>query len=182
MSTKFELTRRDLLLSLPALAVARKAFAQAGAPTLRVARAEPHDAQRVGSRSARWTSIRASSACPSRRGRARRSSCASARGRPSSRRRRPAARRASLIYCVAVENFNVDQVVKALAAHGVTKAEGEGGGLAGGPMKVRVRMRGPEAGGAREGTPEILLRRSGRHHLQLQDPKYAGGAGKLGDV
>ena len=35
MSTKFELSRRDLLLSLPALAVARKAFAQAGAPMLR---------------------------------------------------------------------------------------------------------------------------------------------------
>jgi len=83
---------------------------------------------------------------------------------------------------VAVENFDVDQVVKTLAAHGVTKAEGEGGGLAGGPMKVRVRMRGPEAGGAREGTPEIFFADQDGITMQLQDPKYAGGAGKLGDV
>src|SRR3954470_16616720 len=45
-------------------------------------------------------------------------------------------------YCVTVENFSVDRVLRVLAAHGVQRDEGTGGGLSGGPMKVRVRMRG----------------------------------------
>ena len=49
-------------------------------------------------------------------------------------------------------------------------------------MKVRVRMRGPELGGAREGTPEIFFADHDGIVVQLQDVKYGGGAGVLGDV
>jgi catechol 2,3-dioxygenase-like lactoylglutathione lyase family enzyme len=48
--------------------------------------------------------------------------------------------------CVTVEDFSVDPILFVLAAHGITKTEDSSGGLSGGPMKVRVRMRSPEAG------------------------------------
>ena len=85
-------------------------------------------------------------------------------------------------YCVTVEDFNVDRVLKVLADHGVSKADATGGGLSGGPMKVRVRMRGPESGGAPGGTPEIYVGDPDGIVVQLQDPKYCGGGGVLGDV
>lgn len=84
--------------------------------------------------------------------------------------------------CVTVEDFNVDRILNVLAAHGVTKAEGAGGGLSGGPMKVRVRMRGPEVGGAKEGTPEVYFADADGIVTQLQDPRYCGGSGLLGEV
>lgn len=85
-------------------------------------------------------------------------------------------------YCVTVDDFNVDRVLKVLADHGVSKAEATGGGLAGGPMKVRVRMRGPESGGAPGGTPEIYVGDPDGIVVQLQDPRYCGGGGVLGDA
>lgn len=85
-------------------------------------------------------------------------------------------------YCVTVDDFNVDRVLKVLADHGVSKADGAGGGLAGGPMKVRVRMRGPESGGAPGGTPEIYVGDPDGIVVQLQDPRYCGGGGVLGDA
>lgn len=85
-------------------------------------------------------------------------------------------------YCVTIENFNVDRVLQVLAAHGVSRADGTGGGLSGGPMKVRVRMRGPESGGAPGGTPEIYVGDPDGIVVQLQDPRYCGGGGALGDV
>ncbi len=82
-------------------------------------------------------------------------------------------------YCLTVENFNVDRLMKVLAEHGVTPVDAgaTGGGLSGGPMKSRVRMRGPEAGGAKEGSPEIYFGDPDGIVVQLQDPKYCGGAG-----
>lgn len=85
-------------------------------------------------------------------------------------------------YCVTVEDFNVDRVLKVLADHGITRAEGAGGGLSGGPMKVRVRMRGPESGGAPGGTPELYVGDPDGIVVQLQDPRYCGGSGALGEV
>jgi catechol 2,3-dioxygenase-like lactoylglutathione lyase family enzyme len=85
-------------------------------------------------------------------------------------------------YCVTIEDFNVDRVLKVLADHGITRAEGTGGGLSGGAMKVRVRMRGPESGGAPGGTPEIYVGDPDGIVVQLQDPRYCGGGGVLGDV
>ena len=85
-------------------------------------------------------------------------------------------------YCVSIDDFNVDRVLKVLADHGVTKADAAGGGLSGGPMKVRVRMRGPESGGAPGGTPEVYVGDPDGIIVQLQDPRYCGGGGVLGDA
>jgi catechol 2,3-dioxygenase-like lactoylglutathione lyase family enzyme len=87
-------------------------------------------------------------------------------------------------YCLTVQNFNVDRLMKVLADNGVTPVEAgaNGGGLSGGPMKSRVRMRGPDAGGAKEGSPEIYFGDPDGIVIQLQDPKYCGGAGVLGEM
>jgi len=79
-------------------------------------------------------------------------------------------------FCVTVEDFNVDRIVTALAEFGVTKSD------ANGPMKIRVRMRGPENGGAKEGTPELYLGDPDGIQCQLQDVTYCGGGGVKGNV
>jgi len=61
----------------------------------------------------------------------------------------PVRRRRTSIHLLGVDNFNVDRIIGTLRQHGITKGDSAG------PMKVRVRMRGPEAGGAKEGTPEL---------------------------
>jgi catechol 2,3-dioxygenase-like lactoylglutathione lyase family enzyme len=78
--------------------------------------------------------------------------------------------------CVGIEEFNVDRIVKLLADHDVTRSDLRGA------MKVQVRTRGPEAGGAKGGTPEVYLGDPDGIILQLQDWRYCGGAGALGDV
>jgi len=78
--------------------------------------------------------------------------------------------------CLGVENFNVDRLIGILGRHGITKND------AAGPMQVRVRMRGLEAGGAREGTPELSFGDPDGIVIQLQDSRYCGGAGALGNV
>ena len=84
--------------------------------------------------------------------------------------------------CVTVDDFSVDRILVVLAAHGITKTEGGSGGLSGGPMKVRVRMRGPEAGGATAGTPEIYFGDPDGIVMQLQDSRYCGGSGTFGEI
>lgn len=87
--------------------------------------------------------------------------------------------------CLGVEDFHVERLTRILAQHGVTRvdpAAGGGGGLSGGPMRMRVRMRGPDAGGAKEGTPELYVGDPNGFVIQLQDPRYCGGAGPLGTV
>jgi catechol 2,3-dioxygenase-like lactoylglutathione lyase family enzyme len=78
-------------------------------------------------------------------------------------------------FCMTVENFNVDRIQKALADHGVAKGDP-------GPMKTWVRMRGPDAGGAQQGTPELYFGDPDGIVVQLQDVTYCGGAGALGNV
>jgi catechol 2,3-dioxygenase-like lactoylglutathione lyase family enzyme len=95
-------------------------------------------------------------------------------------------------YGMAVENANkglleTEPILKALAAHGVTKAEGTSGGLSGGPMKARVVMRGADRGGSPEGTPELFVGDPDGIVpdgivIQLQDSVYCGGAGGLGNL
>jgi catechol 2,3-dioxygenase-like lactoylglutathione lyase family enzyme len=85
-------------------------------------------------------------------------------------------------FCLAVENFDADRAMAILAGRGVTRAESTGGGLSGGAMKARVRMRGPESGGAPGGTPELYFGDPDGIVVQLQDVRYCGGAGVLGEV
>jgi catechol 2,3-dioxygenase-like lactoylglutathione lyase family enzyme len=88
--------------------------------------------------------------------------------------------------CLGVEDFNVDGLTAILAGRGIARTDeagnAGGGGLGGGPLKMRVRVRGPETGGAREGTPELYFSDPDGVVMQLQDPRYCGGAGPLGNV
>ncbi len=85
-------------------------------------------------------------------------------------------------YGLTVENFNADRLVATLFAHGIARADASAAGLSGGPMKVRVRMRGPQEGGAKEGTSEVFVGDPDGVIFQLQDPAYCGGAGALGQT
>jgi catechol 2,3-dioxygenase-like lactoylglutathione lyase family enzyme len=83
---------------------------------------------------------------------------------------------------LGIDDFSTDRVTSALSAHGVMMADaGSGPGL-GGALKMRAQKRGPEAGGAREGTPEVFFTDPDGVLVQLQDPRYCGGAGALGNV
>ena len=79
-------------------------------------------------------------------------------------------------YCLGVDGFNVDRIMATLAEHGVAKSE------AAGPMKAAVTLRGPAGGGAKEGTPDLLFGDPDGIVCQLQDASYCGGAGPLGNV
>lgn len=85
------------------------------------------------------------------------------------------ARPAIAHFCMTVDRFSVERVTRALADHGVLKGDP-------GPMKTWVRMRGPDAGGANEGTPELHLGDPDGIDVQLQDIGYCGGAGPLGNL
>jgi catechol 2,3-dioxygenase-like lactoylglutathione lyase family enzyme len=83
---------------------------------------------------------------------------------------------------VSVENFNADRLAGILAQHGIAKAAPGDPGLSGGPMKMRIRLRGPENGGAKDGTSELFFGDPEGLVVQLTDTKYCGGAGALGEV
>ena len=57
-------------------------------------------------------------------------------------------------YCLGIEGFNVDRVMAALAANGVTKADAVA------PMKAHVAMRGPEMNGAKAPAAMFETKRS----------------------
>jgi catechol 2,3-dioxygenase-like lactoylglutathione lyase family enzyme len=95
---------------------------------------------------------------------------------------RPTAKPAIDHVCLTIDRFEVDRVMKTLAGFGVAAAQGAAGGLSGGPLRARVRMRGENAGGAKEGTPEIYFGDPDGIVIQLQAASYCGGAGVLGEV
>src|SRR5580704_2000995 len=76
-------------------------------------------------------------------------------------------------FCMTVDQFSVAGITSELARHGVTKGDP-------GPMTTWVRMRGPDAGGDKEGTPELYLGDPDGINVQLQDITYCGGSGALG--
>jgi catechol 2,3-dioxygenase-like lactoylglutathione lyase family enzyme len=78
--------------------------------------------------------------------------------------------------CVGVESFDVTRMLKVLADHGVGKSDQRGA------MKVQVTRRGPDEGGAKEGTPEVHVGDPDGIDMQLQDKSYCGGGGALGNV
>ena len=80
---------------------------------------------------------------------------------------------------LSVEDFDVDRIFSVLEGYGLTVL-GEAGG-AGGPLQAYLTMRGPDRGGAPEGTPELYFTDPDGILLQLQDPTYCGGNGYLGD-
>jgi catechol 2,3-dioxygenase-like lactoylglutathione lyase family enzyme len=82
--------------------------------------------------------------------------------------------------CMSMDNFNPDSVIKALESYGI-KPRGNAQGAAG-PMMHYVNMRMENRGGAKEGTPELYFTDPDGLLMQLQDTKYCGGAGVLGEV
>ena len=79
-------------------------------------------------------------------------------------------------YCLGVDGFDVERIMATLAAHGVAKSD------AAAPMKAAVTRRGPDAGGAKDGTPDLLFGDPDGIVCQLQDASYCGGAGALGNM
>jgi catechol 2,3-dioxygenase-like lactoylglutathione lyase family enzyme len=85
-------------------------------------------------------------------------------------------------FCMTTPDFNVDRATQILAEHGITKAEGRGGGMTGGPMKMRIRIRDEKTGGSHDGTPEMYIGDPDGLPIQLQDTTYCGGSGPMGEV
>jgi len=180
------MTRREVLLSLPALALARRAFGQAANPPIRVTginhvTLSVSDVKRsvdfyqglfgmpVASRQGMTTNLQIGSG-PQFLG------VSAAGASPPNINH----------YCLGVDDFSVDRLTAILAQRGIKKSDAAGnaggGGLGGGPMLMRVRVRGPEAGGDRAGTPELYFSDPDGIVVQLQDPRYCGGAGAAGNV
>ena len=184
MSTS--VSRRDLLCALPALVASTRAFAQASVPPIRVTGFN-HVTLSVSDvkRSVDFYQGLFGMPIASRQGAT--ASLLIGAG-PQALGVSSAGSAAPNInhICLGVDGFNVDRLTAALATRGFTKTDeagnAGGGGLAGGPMKMRVRVRGPEAGGDRQGTPELYFSDPDGIVVQLQDPRYCGGSGPLGNV
>jgi catechol 2,3-dioxygenase-like lactoylglutathione lyase family enzyme len=178
-----EMTRRKFLLSVPALAMAPRVFAQGGAPAIPV-KALNHFTLSVSDVKRSVDFYQGLFGLPIQ---ARQGSTVLLRignGPQFLAVRAAGSDPPSIVsqVCMTVENFGAERIIGVLGQHGITRAAPGDPGLSGGPMKVRVSMRGPENGGAPGGTPELYLGDPDGFILQLQDTTYCGGAGALGNV
>jgi catechol 2,3-dioxygenase-like lactoylglutathione lyase family enzyme len=82
--------------------------------------------------------------------------------------------------CLSLPWFDIGAIVDALTGAGITPRAGAAGRP--GPMVSYVSMRMPNRGGAPEGTPELYFTDPDGIAIQLQDVRYCGGGGVLGDV
>jgi len=176
MEKAFDISRRRLLVSLPALAMTPRAFAQASSAQIRV-KGINHVTLMVSDLKRSVDFYQGVFGMPviSRQGTTavnlQIGSGPQFLGLASAGSTAPNINH----ICLAVENFNVDRLKGILAHHGLTESE------AAEPMRMRVRMRAPE-GGAKEGTPELYFSDPDGIVIQLQDSRYCGGAGPLGNV
>ena len=179
------MTRRQLLQSLPALALARRAYGQAAAP-IRV-RGINHVTLSVSDvkRSVDFYQGLFGMPVISRQGMTANLQIGAG---PQFLGVSSAGSNAPNInhLCLGVDDFNVDRITAILSQRGLAKTDvagnAGGGGLGGGAMRMRVRMRGPEAGGGKDGTPELYFSDPDGVVIQLQDPRYCGGGGALGNI
>lgn len=186
MRSRNVLTRRQLLRSIPVLALGPRAFAQSAGPPIRV-RGINHVTLSVSDvkRSVDFYQGLFGMPVISRQGMTANLQIGAG---PQFLGVSPAGANAPTInhICLGVDDFNVDRITAVLSQRGITRTDAAGnaggGGPGGGPMKMRVRMRGPEAGGAREGTPELYFSDPDGVLMQLQDPQYCGGGGALGNM
>jgi len=169
--TKGLMTRRELLLAVPGLAVAHKLLAQTGPQPLgvlgfnQVTLAVSDVARSVAFYQDLFglpVQARHDDAVLLRLGQG-----------PRFIKIMPAGAEAPRIdhWGVAVEGFDVDSVLETLSALGVGRAIG-GQGLSGGPLRVRVHTRGE--------TTELYVGDADGLVMQLQDASYCGGSGTLG--
>jgi catechol 2,3-dioxygenase-like lactoylglutathione lyase family enzyme len=83
--------------------------------------------------------------------------------------------------CLTVDDFQHERVLELLADYGVkTREDPIGGPIE--PLSAYVTMRMPDRGGAPEGTPELYFTDPDGILIQLQDPRYCGGAGYFGEA
>ena len=91
----------------------------------------------------------------------------------------PPARAAGIDHaCVAMENFDPKVVTKILVDYGLKPQEGQSRA----PLVTYISLRMPNRGGAEGGTPELYLTDPDGLAIQLQDVKYCGGGGFLGEL
>jgi catechol 2,3-dioxygenase-like lactoylglutathione lyase family enzyme len=169
---KAGMTRRSLLLSLPGLALARHVLAQGQAAPLRVLGL--HQVTLAVSDLSRSLDFYQGLFGMSVQARQEGVILLRIGDGPHSLALTEAGSQAPSIarFGLAVEDFDVDRVVRTLAAHDVTRVD-EGEGLSDGPRRLRVTRRG-ETADIYMGDPNGLV-------IQLQDLSYCGGGGPLGD-
>jgi catechol 2,3-dioxygenase-like lactoylglutathione lyase family enzyme len=80
--------------------------------------------------------------------------------------------------CVAMENFDSAAVTKLLVGYGLKQQEGQ----ARTPLVTYISLRMPNRGGAEGGTPELYFTDPDGLAIQIQDVKYCGGGGLLGEL
>jgi catechol 2,3-dioxygenase-like lactoylglutathione lyase family enzyme len=80
--------------------------------------------------------------------------------------------------CVAMENFDPAAVTRLLVSYGLKQQDGQGRS----PLVTYISLRMPNRGGAEGGTPELYLTDPDGLAIQLQDVKYCGGGGFLGEA
>ena len=80
--------------------------------------------------------------------------------------------------CVAMDNFDPAAVTKLLVGYGLKQQEGQGRS----PLVTYISLRMPNRGGAEGGTPELYLTDPDGLAIQIQDVKYCGGGGFLGEL
>jgi catechol 2,3-dioxygenase-like lactoylglutathione lyase family enzyme len=80
--------------------------------------------------------------------------------------------------CVAIENFDPAAVTKLLVSYGLKQQDGQGRS----PLVTYISLRMPNRGGAEGGTPELYFTDPDGLAIQIQDVKYCGGGGLLGEV
>jgi catechol 2,3-dioxygenase-like lactoylglutathione lyase family enzyme len=104
---------------------------------------------------------------------------AGGRGAPAGAAPAPARKASINHFCMSLENFNADQIIKTLESYGIKPRESQTGPV--GAMRHYISMRMENRGGAKEGTPELYFTDPDGILVQLQDVKYCGGSGTLGD-
>jgi catechol 2,3-dioxygenase-like lactoylglutathione lyase family enzyme len=80
--------------------------------------------------------------------------------------------------CLGMDAFDPDGVTKTLVKFGI-KPQPNAGRT---PLITYITMRMPNRGGADGGTPELYFTDPDGLAIQLQDVKYCGGGGFLGDI
>jgi catechol 2,3-dioxygenase-like lactoylglutathione lyase family enzyme len=80
--------------------------------------------------------------------------------------------------CVAMDNFDPAAVTRLLVSYGLKQQEGQGRT----PLVTYISLRMPNRGGAEGGTPELYFTDPDGLPIQIQDVKYCGGGGFLGEA
>jgi catechol 2,3-dioxygenase-like lactoylglutathione lyase family enzyme len=80
--------------------------------------------------------------------------------------------------CMAMNDFDPARVTQLLVDYGLKKVDGQNRD----PLVTYISLRMPNRGGAEGGTPELYFTDPDGLAIQLQDVKYCGGAGFLGDI